>query len=55
MQINRNVESNNRDFIVLPKYILTEKYQGSELLKEKIRVIEEISTVGFDANNNLDF
>ena len=49
------VESNNRDFIVLPKYILTEKYQGSELLKEKIRVIEEISTVGFDANNNLDF
>ena len=49
------VESNNWDFIVLPKYILTEKYQGSGLLKANIRVVEEITTVGFDANNNLYF
>ena len=49
------VESNNWDFIVLPKYILTEKYQGSGLLKAKIRVVEEITTLGFDANNNLYF
>ena len=49
------VEINNWDFIVLPKYIFTEKYQGSRLLKAKIRIIEEIPTVGFYANNNLDF
>ena len=49
------VESNNWDFIVLPKYILMEKYQGSGLLKTKIWIVEEMPTVGFDANNNMDF
>ena len=49
------VESNNRDFIVLPKYIFTENYQGSRLLKANIQIIEEISTVEFYANNNLNF
>ena len=42
-------------FIVLSKYILLEKYQKSGMLKAKIRVVEEIPTVGFYANNNLDF
>ena len=49
------VESNNLDFIVLSKYILHEKYKKSGMLKAKIRVVEEITKVGFDANNNLDF
>ena len=42
-------------FIVLSKYILTEKYQGSGLLITKIWIVEEMPTVGFDANNNMDF
>ena len=49
------VESNNRDFIVLPKYILTEKYQKSGIFKAKIWIFEEMPTAGFDANNNMDF
>ena len=49
------VENNNWDFIVLTKYILTEKYQGSRLMKAKIRIVEAITTVEFYANNNLYF
>ena len=49
------VESNNLDFIVLPKYILQEKYQKFGMLKVKIWVVEEMPTFGFDAHNNLDF
>ena len=49
------VENNNWDFMVLPKYIITEKYQGSRLLKAKISIIEETPIVEFYANNNLDF
>ncbi len=42
-------------FIVLSKYILPEKYQKPVMLKAKIWIVEEIPTVGFDADNNLDF
>ena len=55
MQILGIVYSNNLDFIVLSKYILPEKYQKSGMLKAKIWIVEEMPTVGFYANNNLDF